>query len=63
MGAPGKAVDYEALLREAGLRITKPRRIILEILCQAEGHPDAARSSSAPSPATAASRSPPSTAL
>ena len=32
MGAMGKGVDYEALLRDAGLRITKPRRIILEIL-------------------------------
>ena len=43
MGMPGKAVDYEAVLREAGLRSTKPRRIILQILCEAEGHPDAAQ--------------------
>ena len=35
--------DYEAVLREAGLRITKPRRIILEILHDSEGHPDAAQ--------------------
>ena len=34
-------VDYEALLREAGLRVTKPRRIIIEILHGTEGHPDA----------------------
>ncbi len=35
--------EYEAMLRDAGLRITKPRRIILEILHNAEGHPDAAQ--------------------
>ena len=34
-------VDYEALLRDAGLRVTKPRRIIIEILHGTEGHPDA----------------------
>ncbi len=34
-------VDYETMLRDAGLRITKPRRIILEILHKADGHPDA----------------------
>jgi Fur family transcriptional regulator, ferric uptake regulator len=33
--------EFEALLREAGLRITRPRRIILEILHASEGHPDA----------------------
>lgn len=43
MGAEAKATDYEAVLREAGLRITKPRRIILEILHDTEGHPDAAQ--------------------
>ena len=43
MGARRKPVDYEAVLREAGLRITKPRRIILEILHDSEGHPDAAQ--------------------
>jgi Fur family ferric uptake transcriptional regulator len=43
MGAPSKAMDYEAMLRDAGLRITKPRRVILEILGQSEGHPDAAQ--------------------
>lgn len=31
----------EELLREAGLRITPPRRIILKILRETEGHPDA----------------------
>ena len=43
MGALRKRVDYEAVLRDAGLRITKPRRIILEILHKAEGHPDASQ--------------------
>jgi Fur family ferric uptake transcriptional regulator len=38
-----KSMDYEAVLRAAGLRITKPRRIILEILGESEGHPDAAQ--------------------
>ena len=43
MGALRQQVDYEAMLRDAGLRITKPRRIILEILHATEGHPDAAQ--------------------
>jgi Fur family ferric uptake transcriptional regulator len=43
MGIATKPVDYEAMLRDAGLRITKPRRVILEILLRAEGHPDAAQ--------------------
>jgi Fur family ferric uptake transcriptional regulator len=43
MGAPQKRHDYGSVLREAGLRITRPRRIILEILHGAEGHPDAAQ--------------------
>jgi Fur family ferric uptake transcriptional regulator len=43
MGAIERPVDYEAVLRDAGLRITKPRRIILEILHDTEGHPDAAQ--------------------
>lgn len=43
MGAQPKRVDYEAMLRDAGLRITKPRRIILEILHESEGHPHAAQ--------------------
>lgn len=37
-----KAEDCEALLKAAGMRITRPRQIILEILLGAEGHPDAA---------------------
>lgn len=35
------ATDYETALREAGVRITQPRRIILGILAQAGDHPDA----------------------
>ena len=42
MGIAAKPADYEAMLREAGLRITKPRRIILDILHRSAGHPDAA---------------------
>ena len=41
MNAARQPVDYEALLRTAGLRNTKPRRLILEILHATEGHPDA----------------------
>jgi Fur family ferric uptake transcriptional regulator len=33
--------DYEAALREAGVRITRPRRVILGILSDAGDHPDA----------------------
>lgn len=33
--------DYETALREAGVRITRPRRVILGILSDAEDHPDA----------------------
>jgi Fur family ferric uptake transcriptional regulator len=43
MSASGPKRDYEATLRDAGLRITKPRRIILQILGETDGHPDAAR--------------------
>jgi len=43
MGVLPQRVDYEGMLRDAGLRITKPRRIILEILHESEGHPDAAQ--------------------
>lgn len=43
MPATGSPQDYEKLLRDAGLRITKPRRIILQILAETDGHPDAAR--------------------
>jgi Fur family ferric uptake transcriptional regulator len=41
MNVMPEPVDYAAVLRAAGLRITKPRRIILEILHRTEGHPDA----------------------
>ena len=34
--------ENEAILRAAGLRITRQRRVILDILAAAEGHPDAA---------------------
>jgi Fur family ferric uptake transcriptional regulator len=43
MAASGPRRDYEAMLRDAGLRITRPRRIILQILAETDGHPDAAR--------------------
>ena len=33
--------DYEAALREAGVRITRPRRVILTILADMGDHPDA----------------------
>ena len=33
--------DYEHLLREAGVRITRQRRAILRIIAEAEDHPDA----------------------
>ena len=33
--------DYEAVLREAGVRITKPRKTILGILAEGDDHPDA----------------------
>ncbi len=33
--------DYETLLREAGVRITKQRQVILKIVASAQDHPDA----------------------
>ena len=33
--------DYEAALREAGVRITRPRRVIVGILSDTGDHPDA----------------------
>lgn len=33
--------DYVKQLRRAGVRITRPRRIILSILSESDGHPDA----------------------
>ncbi len=43
MDAGRRADEFEQSLREAGLRITKPRRIILDILAEMGGHPDASR--------------------
>lgn len=39
---PKNSNDYEKTLREAGLRITRPRQVILKILSEAKDHPDAA---------------------
>jgi Fur family ferric uptake transcriptional regulator len=36
-----QAPDHEAALREAGVRITRPRRVILGILADMGDHPDA----------------------
>lgn len=33
--------DYERELRRAGVRITRPRKVILQILSETEDHPDA----------------------
>ena len=33
--------DYEKVLRQAGVRITRQRQVILAVLAQAEDHPDA----------------------
>ncbi|WP_102959291.1 Fur family transcriptional regulator [Mangrovicella endophytica] len=41
MTANRKKRDYEAELRDAGVRITRPRRTILSILSSGEDHPDA----------------------
>lgn len=43
MTGEAQGADFDAMLRAAGLRITKPRRIILEILHRTHGHPDAAQ--------------------
>ena len=39
--AKNQKPDYEKMLRKAGVRITRPRRIILGILSDAGDHPDA----------------------
>jgi Fur family ferric uptake transcriptional regulator len=36
-----KRPDYERNLRRAGVRITRPRRVIIELLAAMEDHPDA----------------------
>lgn len=41
MSETQKKPDYEQELRRAGGRITRPRRIILDILSATEDHPDA----------------------
>jgi Fur family ferric uptake transcriptional regulator len=41
MGEGGKTPDFDAILRRAGLRATRPRRVILEILHTMQGHPGA----------------------
>lgn len=41
MNGQQKRPDYEKFLREAGVRITRPRRIILQILAERDDHPDA----------------------
>jgi Fur family ferric uptake transcriptional regulator len=38
---PTRKPDYGAILRDAGLRITGPRRAILKILSETDDHPDA----------------------
>ena len=39
--AARKQEEYEARLRDAGVRITRPRRVILKILSETADHPDA----------------------
>ncbi|MEM7613629.1 MAG: Fur family transcriptional regulator [Pseudomonadota bacterium] len=41
MGRSPDTTGYENILRKAGLRITRPRQVILEILSQTDDHPDA----------------------
>lgn len=36
-----RKADYERRLRRAGVRITRPRRVILDIVASTEDHPDA----------------------
>lgn len=39
--APNRKPDYERLLRKAGVRVTRPRKVIVGILTQSDDHPDA----------------------
>ena len=39
--ASNRKPNYEKLLRQAGVRVTRPRKIILGILAQGGDHPDA----------------------
>lgn len=41
MAGEGRERGAEAALRDAGVRITRPRRIILSVLAEGDGHPDA----------------------
>ena len=34
-------LDYEKVLRKQGIRITRPRKVILDFLSGTEDHPDA----------------------
>lgn len=36
-----RRADYERQLRHAGVRITRPRKVILDLLSEMEDHPDA----------------------
>lgn len=39
--APNRKPDYERILRKAGVRVTRPRKVIVGILTQSDDHPDA----------------------
>ncbi|MCO5063935.1 MAG: transcriptional repressor [Rhizobiaceae bacterium] len=41
IAAPTRKPDYERMLRKAGVRVTRPRKLIVGILSQSEDHPDA----------------------
>ncbi|MEX0345336.1 MAG: Fur family transcriptional regulator [Rhizobiaceae bacterium] len=41
MSSQARPPDYESVLRDAGVRITRPRKIILKILAERDDHPDA----------------------
>ena len=40
-GKKNQKPDYEKMLRKAGVRITRPRRVIVDILAGTDDHPDA----------------------
>jgi Fur family ferric uptake transcriptional regulator len=41
IGKPKVVRDYESELRNAGIRLTRPRQVILKILTEMDDHPDA----------------------
>jgi Fur family ferric uptake transcriptional regulator len=41
MGPKRQKPDYEKVLRDAGVRVTRPRRVIVGILSETDDHPDA----------------------